>query len=134
MALFAVFELFEAVLIEIPLFDLVLATTICRTFHDTISSSTKLRNRLTSEHIPLFVPFCAGEAETEDICNVDNTSPWFFRTLVDHGTVLILRTRDANIHLYIPDDSKKRICKTDGSRTKVLPSILQRDGGRLSLT
>jgi hypothetical protein len=119
---FEVVELLEAVLIDLPLFDLVLATTLCHTFRDTISSSKTLRDRLRSEPVPLFAPFCPGKPETEDICNLDNTSPWFFRTSVEHGIVLILRTKDTDLQLYVPNNRKHEVCRLNSRRTKVRSS------------
>lgn len=119
---FEVVELLEAVLIDLPLFDLVLATTLCHTFRDTISSSKKLRDRLRNEPVPLFAPFCPGKPESEDICNVDKTSPWFFRTMVEHGNVLILRTKDTDLQLFVPNDRKHEVCRLNSRRTKVRSS------------
>ena len=117
---FGVFELLEAVLIGMPLFDLVQATTVCHTFQDTISSSKKLRDRLQSEPVPLFALLCPGKPETEDICNVDNTSPWFFRTNVENGIVVILQTKDTDIQLFVPHDRKNKVCSLHSRRTKVV--------------
>lgn len=119
---FAVFELLEAILIDVPLFDLVLATAVCHTYKDTISSSKKLRHRLQNEPVPVFAPYCPGIPETEDICNVDNTSPWFFRTVVENGIVLILQTKDIDLQLFIPDDRKHEVCRLHSRRTKVSSS------------
>ena len=118
--LFAIFELVEAVLIDVPLFDIILATTISHTFHDTISSSKTLRNRLEREPVPLFAPLCPGRPESEDICNVDDTTPWFFRTSVDNGVVLALHTESINIQLFVPNDRLKKVCRLDSKRTTVI--------------
>ena len=116
---FAVPELLEAVLIDIPLVDLVLATTISHTFQDTISSSSILRKRLRDEPMPLFACLRPGKQDTEDVCNVDRTTPWFFRTQVDDGLVIVLRQDSLSIQLVVPSDRNTSIRRLDSTRTEV---------------
>lgn len=115
----AVPELLEAVLINVPLLDLVIATTVCHGFYDTISSSMGLRKRLRDEPMPLFACLCLGQPDTEDICNVDQTTPWFFRTPVDHGIVIFVRLEGLSIQTFIPNDRTSRIQTLDCARTEV---------------
>lgn len=117
---FLVFELLEAILVDIPLYDLILATTISQTFQETVSSSRILRPRLREEHIPLFATLYPGEAETEDICNVGKETPWLFRTQVDTGIVLVLRTRDYDIQLHVPFDQTEPLRILDSRQTMLM--------------
>jgi hypothetical protein len=116
---FAVPELLEAVLINIPLLDLVLATTISHTFQDTISSSSILRKRLRDEPMPLFACLRPGKPDTEDLCNVDKTAPWFFRTQAIDGLVIILRLDSLSIQLFVPNDGAIPTRGLDSRRTEV---------------
>ena len=115
----AVPELLEAVLIDVPLLDLVLATTISRTFQDTISSSSILRKRLRNEPMPLFACLRPGEPDTEDVCNVDVTTPWFFSTPVNFGTVVVLQLDSLKAQLFVPNDGSIPICRLDSKRMEV---------------
>ena len=116
---FAIFELLEAILIDVPLLDLLLATAISTNSQNCISSSKRLRDRLHNEPIPVFAPLCIGKSETEDICNVDKSTPWFFRTDVDGGHVLVLQDASMRLHLHVPDEHRRCICVLDSSRTRV---------------
>ena len=116
---FAVVELLEAILIDVPLFDLVLATSVSHAFNDTIFSSTILRNRLYREPTPVFVRSRPQEPESEDICNVDDTTPWFFRSPVDDGVVIVLHLESFKIHLFVPNAKQTAIAMLDSRQTKV---------------
>ena len=116
---FAIFELLEAILIDLPLLDLLLATTISHAFQHCTSSSKRLRDRLNSEPIPIFAPLHVGERATDDICNVDKSTPWVFRTDVDGGHVLVLQNASIRIHLHVPNEHRKHICVSDSRRTRV---------------
>ena len=117
---FNVFELGEAVLTLLPLYDLVLAVSVCQTFRHVVLNSNVVRMRLRNEPIPVFARFQPGDPLTEDLCNVNERTPWFFRTTVTRGIVIVLRTAEENIQLHIPDDPQKPAHFLDGRRTAVI--------------
>ena len=123
---FSICELAEAILIHLPLYDLVLATTVCQNFRGTLLSSVAIRERLQNDPLPVFAQFVPGRSSTEDLCNVNENTTWFFRTRVAHGIVITLRTVNRDIQLYVPDDPQRMILRADSKQTKVstVPDLL----------
>lgn len=114
-----VYELVEAILIHLSLYDLLHASTVCQKFSEVVLTSRTIRRRLESEPIPVFARFQPDDPSTEDLCNVNRSTPWFFRTSVNHGLILILGTAIDNVQLYIPYDQNLSVQMLDGKRTMV---------------
>lgn len=120
---FDIYELAENIFIHLPLYDLLLATVTCQNFRRLVLSSTDLRKRLQSEPIPVFANFRAGDLQTEDLCNINEQTPWFFRSIVSSGIVIVLRTAHEDIQLHVPDAATEPIRLLDSKRTRVFTSL-----------
>ena len=116
---FGVYELTEAILMHLPLYDLLISISVCRSFRQVTMTSTVLRGRLRKEPVPVFARLRAGDQRSEDLCNVNEITSWIFRTTVDDGFVLIFKTADAEIQLHVPHDPIIPICVLDCRRMKV---------------
>ena len=116
---FDMYELAELILLPLPLYDLLLATTISQSFREVVMSSTSVRRRLENEAIPVFACFQPGDRSTEDLCNLNKGTPWFFRTNVSLGSVLALSIVNLSIELYIPHDERDAVLMLDSKCTTV---------------
>lgn len=114
---FGVYELLEQILLSLSLSDLLIAMNVSQEWRFIILNAPSIRTRLLSDPISRFLRFdFHSEA---DVVNMHDHSAWFFRTLVANGTVVILRTKQINVQLLVPNDVKQPVQLLDGRRTQV---------------
>ena len=116
---FDIHELVENILIHLPLYDLLLATKICFSFLQVVLSSRDIRKRLQWEVIPVFANFFPGKPKSEDLCNINTETPWFFRMKVSCGFVIVLKVAHEDVQLCIQDAPAGPIRILDSKRTVV---------------
>lgn len=69
--------------------------------------------------LPSFVTLVPGVRDSDDLCNATKDGPWFFRTAVPDGSVLILKIANEHVQLFVPSDVKCAVHLLDPRRTRV---------------
>lgn len=101
---FGIYELLEGILLHLPLYNMLLAVTTCRHWLHVASTSSEIRSRLLLDYIPRYARLQPSSRVSEDLCNEDSSTPWFFRTAVEGGTIVILRLKCEKVQVFVPRD------------------------------